>query len=190
MRMWITFYYPPLPYVTIKQTFFMYEEDLQEEDIATRENTVHSQKNWIIGEEKEQSVQLALSGRVPVTVTLENGAITPGDPITSSDISGVGMKAKKRGPIVGKALTSLNNQSPELFACTNPQTGETYLCGTVTVLVNVSWFDPAFALQDTVRIENDGSLHVQEVVADTGRFRTICIGSTCIDEEELEKLKD
>ncbi len=47
---------------------------------------------------------LALVGRVPVKVSTENGAISIGDPITSSSTAGVGMKATKAGAIVGIAL--------------------------------------------------------------------------------------
>lgn len=49
-------------------------------------------------------VQLALAGRVPVKVTNVGGAIEIGDPITSSNISGVGMKATKNGRVIGFAL--------------------------------------------------------------------------------------
>lgn len=48
---------------------------------------------------------VALSGRVPVKVTLKNGDINPGDYIATSDIPGVGMKATEPGRVIGKALT-------------------------------------------------------------------------------------
>ena len=47
---------------------------------------------------------VALAGRVPVKVSIENGDISPGDPLTSSSTPGVAMKATKSGPIIGKAL--------------------------------------------------------------------------------------
>ncbi|MFH1405537.1 MAG: hypothetical protein ABIH21_05645, partial [Patescibacteria group bacterium] len=47
---------------------------------------------------------VAIAGRVPVKISSINGAIIPGDPITSSHISGVGMKATQPGAIVGYAL--------------------------------------------------------------------------------------
>lgn len=49
---------------------------------------------------------IALSGRVPTNVTNENGSIEVGDPITSSSMAGVGMKATEAGTIVGYALES------------------------------------------------------------------------------------
>ncbi len=51
---------------------------------------------------------VSLAGRVPVKVSTENGAIAVGDFITSSSIPGVGMKASKAGPTVGRSLESFN----------------------------------------------------------------------------------
>ncbi len=54
---------------------------------------------------------IALTGRTYVYATTENGAIAPGDFLTSSSIPGYAMKVKKhrkaQGAIVGKAMTSL-----------------------------------------------------------------------------------
>ncbi|MBI2038141.1 MAG: hypothetical protein HYT15_04445 [Candidatus Magasanikbacteria bacterium] len=49
---------------------------------------------------------VTLSGRVPTKVSDENGPILAGDPIAASSLPGVGMKAKKDGVIVGRALES------------------------------------------------------------------------------------
>lgn len=56
--------------------------------------------------EEDNPIPVTLNGRVLVKVTNENGAIIPGDPLTSSSSPGVAMKATKSGPIVGKALGS------------------------------------------------------------------------------------
>jgi len=73
---------------------------------------------------------IALSGRVPVKITLENGAISPGDPLTASTtIEGRAQKATTSGPIIGKALESSSS-------CSDPGN-----C-TILALVQPSWFDP------------------------------------------------
>ncbi|MBI4058031.1 hypothetical protein HY405_01825, partial [Candidatus Microgenomates bacterium] len=54
---------------------------------------------------KDIPVLVALSGRVPVKVTAENGPIKPGDLLTSSSTPGVAMRATKAGQIVGQAMT-------------------------------------------------------------------------------------
>ncbi len=68
----------------------------------------------ILGEDlKKKSAHplpLALAGRVPVKVTAENGAIAPGDYLTSSSTPGTAMKATQAGTTVGMALESFNGQ--------------------------------------------------------------------------------
>jgi hypothetical protein len=54
--------------------------------------------------EASSSVDVALTGRVPVNVNMENGPILIGDPLTSSHVPGVAMKAKRPGMIIGYAL--------------------------------------------------------------------------------------
>jgi len=53
-----------------------------------------------------RAVLVALSGRVPVKVSNENGEIKPGDLLTSSNIPGVAMKATEPGRVIGMALES------------------------------------------------------------------------------------
>lgn len=53
---------------------------------------------------KDFPVSVALSGRVFVKVVTENGAILPGDYLTTSSTPGVAMKATKAGPIIGQAM--------------------------------------------------------------------------------------
>ena len=47
---------------------------------------------------------VGLVGRVPVKVSLENGPIAVGDPLTSSSTPGVAMKASRASQIIGYAL--------------------------------------------------------------------------------------
>ena len=75
---------------------------------------VSSQPGLVIGSTEDSSsgtpVLVALSGRVPVKVSAENGPIRPGDYITASSMPGVGMRATKAGPVIGKALTGYNGE--------------------------------------------------------------------------------
>ncbi len=75
-------------------------------------------------------IPIALSGRVPVKVSSENGIIQPGDFLTSSSLPGVAMKASKSGTVIGKALESYTNPYPN-------QTGK------IIVFINLSFFDPS-----------------------------------------------
>ncbi|MBI2049324.1 hypothetical protein HYT32_00190, partial [Candidatus Roizmanbacteria bacterium] len=69
---------------------------------------VSTRPGLVLGEGNRAGVPVfvALSGRVPIKVSGENGAIRPGDYLTASSIPGVAMKATRAGPIVGQALTS------------------------------------------------------------------------------------
>jgi parallel beta-helix repeat protein len=73
---------------------------------------------------EEHPVPIALSGRVPIKVSMENGVIYPGDPLTSSSTPGVAMKATKSGPIVGKALGAYSGSGT----------------GKIMVFINVGWY--------------------------------------------------
>ena len=56
------------------------------------------------GGEGKAAVPIALSGRVPIKVTTENGNIEPGDLLVPSSMPGVAMKASKPGYIIGRAF--------------------------------------------------------------------------------------
>ncbi|MCH8741440.1 hypothetical protein IH779_00905 [Patescibacteria group bacterium] len=76
--------------------------------------------------EEDNPMPIALSGRVTLKVSLENGPIAIGDPLTSSSIPGVAMRATRSGPIVGKALESFDSTQGEI--------------GKILVFVSVSYY--------------------------------------------------
>lgn len=76
------------------------------------------------------SPAIALTGRVPVKVSTENGAINPGDYLTSSSESGVAMRATQAGTVIGRALEGYSGV----------ETGE------ILVFVHTSWFGGSTAL--------------------------------------------
>jgi len=53
-----------------------------------------------------KTLPIALSGRVPVKISTENGAIMAGDYLTTSSTPGVAMKSTKNGAIIGTAMNS------------------------------------------------------------------------------------
>jgi hypothetical protein len=68
---------------------------------------------------------VAITGRVYVKATAANGAIVPGDLLTSSDLAGYAMKATDRdqafGAIIGKALTGLDKNTGLVLVLVNLQ---------------------------------------------------------------------
>jgi len=86
--------------------------------------------------EPEQILRpVALTGRVPVKVNLENGPIAIGDYLTSSNVPGVAMKATGRGKVVGMALESLGEYK------INPETGY----GMVMMFIDIGWYNGSSA---------------------------------------------
>jgi len=63
-------------------------------------------------------VRLAISGRVPVKISNENGNIEVGDLLTTSSVEGHAMKCNNLnscfGAIIGKALTASNEELGEV----------------------------------------------------------------------------
>lgn len=80
----------------------------------------------------ENVMPVALSGRVPLKVSLENGEIKPGDSLTSaSSTPGVAMKAMRPGRIIGFALES--------FSATTTNATTTIEDNLILAFVNPSW---------------------------------------------------
>ncbi len=72
------------------------------------------------GKEKGKDLRaIALVGRVPVKVSLENGEIAVGDPLTSASIPGYAMKATKPGMIIGRAMEAFTSSTWDVRRVTN-----------------------------------------------------------------------
>jgi hypothetical protein len=69
--------------------------------------------------------EVAIAGRVYVRATAANGAIEPGDLLTTSDVSGHAMKAtdsdRSHGAIIGKAMTGLKDGTGLVLVLVNLQ---------------------------------------------------------------------
>jgi hypothetical protein len=82
-------------------------------------------------------VQIATSGTLRVLVSDINGAISRGDFITASPITGVGMRATNNARIVGVAQGPIEGATTETIKSSD-NTEQTVTIGEVPVLVNVS----------------------------------------------------
>jgi len=92
----------------------------------------------------EDGPRLALAGRVPTKVNLENGPIKAGDPITSSSTAGVGMRASRAGRIVGIALEDYGPQttdySNERAVDSSQNAVDNFAVGKIIVFVEPGWY--------------------------------------------------
>ncbi len=80
-------------------------ENGESADFATKASLEAIEENKkLITQDKAKVVAVALEGRVPLKVTLENGVIKKGDYLTASSKPGYAMKATEPGQIIGRAL--------------------------------------------------------------------------------------
>jgi hypothetical protein len=107
---------------------------------------VSTKPGFLLAGTKDKDVKtaaIALVGRVPVKVSLENGDITIGDPLTSASMPGYAMKATKPGMIIGHAMedfAELTSTSTQELSTTSTNTG------TVIMVVQTGYY---FGSQET-----------------------------------------
>jgi hypothetical protein len=144
---------------------------------------------------------VALSGRVDIKVSTANGVIKAGDLLTSSSKPGVAVKAVDPGRVIGVALQSFDDGEPS---------------GVIKVFVNPHWSPGAFAEtnisnddfpdfslqglldQFTLAVKNslrklgvlvqNGIAKVKQLFAEKVTTDQLCIGQTCVTEEQLKEL--
>ncbi|MEN9328200.1 MAG: hypothetical protein RI947_1008, partial [Candidatus Parcubacteria bacterium] len=99
-----------------------------------------------IRDQGQNAVPVALSGRVPIKITTENGPIKAGDLLTSSSTPGAAMKATQPGVVVARALEDYNNT-------------DTHAVGKIMSFINVTWHDPQLS------VTAQGNLHADYPIA-------------------------
>jgi hypothetical protein len=88
---------------------------------------------------KDNQVQVATNGTVPVLVADINGPIAQGDHITASPISGVGMKATDNVRVIGIAQGAMENADKQTYTDKSGQK-HSVMIGQVPLLVNVAYY--------------------------------------------------
>ena len=151
---------------------------------------------------------VALVGRVPVKVNLENGPIKPGDYLTSSSKPGEAMKATQPGRIIGQALEAYDGskqKSPGVITVENEfnqkkgtdtlpvpalKSGE----AKIMVYVTTGWYDPSMMFSSEGELVlNTATNTVTPVNGSTplnniGAFATAVAGKIKASLVETEKL--
>ncbi|MFH0959055.1 MAG: putative metal-binding motif-containing protein, partial [Pseudomonadota bacterium] len=146
---------------------------------------------------------VALTGRVPVKISAENGPIEIGDPLTSASSSpGLAMKAMGAGKILGYALeafgTTTMSGSPtattsESQAVGLPDIGEILAfislqernAGELTVFENSNGNIEVRTLTQNglatlFAVDGEGALVVNKI-----KTQQLCVGSVCVTEKEF-----
>ncbi|MDP3697585.1 MAG: hypothetical protein Q8R55_06265, partial [Candidatus Taylorbacteria bacterium] len=160
------------------------------------------------------SVPVALAGRVPVKITLENGPINAGDYLTVSITQpGYAMKATQAGMALGVALESMT-----LASYQQQITGG--LTPLVMMFINMGYWIPSFAeategVAASASVEfvysgmsintlfeaiiskfnslmniviQKGLIKVAEIITDKFTTKQLCIEDVCIDKAQLQDL--
>lgn len=100
------------------------KEEVQRSTGATYDDRIagiiSTQPGFLAGENLVGHVPVALTGRVPTYVSGENGAISIGDPLTTSSKPGYAMKATEPGPIVGYAMEAFTGNTGAIIAVVRP----------------------------------------------------------------------
>jgi len=145
------------------------------------------------------TVSIALVGRVPVKISLENGPIAVGDHLTiSKTLPGYAMKATEAGTSVGIALEPVS----ELASSSQKS---------ILIFVNLGYWAPAASssqaqvdivhsinsdlLSGIIEYFKEVILTVKGLVADTIESRSIktekfCLDDVCVDKQQLQQLLD
>ncbi len=148
----------------------------------------------------QQTKPLALSGRVLLKVSTDNGPIRVGDRITSSNLPGIGMKATTAGMTVGTALeattdnlqlTTGDYQKIMVFVGAQywaPQLTTDNL--PLTTPASGSWLSGTFESLFAMIVEAFRS--VLGIVFERGKIGAdqLCAGTVCVNEQQLQQLLD
>jgi hypothetical protein len=101
---------------------------------------VSTTPGFVAGAYTENSYPIALVGRVPVSVSTENGMIKAGDRITAASIAGYGMRATVAGRVIGTALETMD--LAKMKTCpAGGQGGTDTRCGQIMVFVNLADYE-------------------------------------------------
>jgi len=158
---------------------------------------------WIVGMEDDDSLMMALSGRVPAIVAVKNNEeIKPGDPITTSALPGIGMKATKPGSIIGKALESFEAKeckdisSLEEITWLNDEDCFKLPDGTyiskITVLVSVSYWEPEnYEEEQNEKIETntESIAELKQQIKDQQTLLEKAFTENELQQKQIEQLK-
>ncbi len=129
---------------------------------------------------------VAIAGRAPVKVCLENGSIEVGDPLTSSSIPGVGAKATVAGQIIGYALEPFNNNNEKEKIIVFISLGQ------IGNDLDVQQSSSGQIVQIDIKSELSSlGLNVNEygvLEVDTLKIRELCVGSVCVTEAEFQEV--
>ena len=149
---------------------------------------------------------IALTGRIPAKVSMEGGAINVGDRITTSSVSGVGMKATSTSQTtVGYALESYSGEGGGKLVYEKNSLGDV---GKILVFVNLAEGRLSSSISNgtmTTNLDAGGNsiLNIKSLISQSGKWsisedgvltvekiqtKKLCLEDICITRDDLKKL--
>jgi hypothetical protein len=122
-----------------------------------------------VDREGVKAMPVALSGRVPVKVSTENGKISVGDYLTTSETPGVAMKATEAGAIIGTAMSSYDGEDAGqilVFIKNGFSMGSTSVAGDSTKSVEKEISETESVEEEDSRTESMGLEAITETISD------------------------
>ncbi len=181
---------------TYRKTVSTYEQKIA--------GVISTNPTLVLGSGKTSSTAvMAMIGRVPVKVNLENGPIKKGDYLVSSNQPGVAMKATESGMAIGMALEDYEvvSNSNKILVYVNPrfvygsfnENGEFEIFSSEIEPTEFSLLDNftksiAGSLKKLGLVIYEGILKVKELFAGKIMTDQLCVGETCVDENILKQL--
>ena len=181
---------------TYRKTVSTYEQKIA--------GVISTNPTLVLGSGKTSSTAvMAMIGRVPVKVNLENGPIKKGDYLVSSNQPGVAMKATEPGMAIGMALEDYEvvSNSNKILVYVNPrfvygsfnENGEFEIFSSEIEPTEFSLLDNftksiAGSLKKLGLVIYEGILKVKELFAGKIMTDQLCVGETCVDENILKQL--
>ncbi len=148
----------------------------------------------VLGGVADNAYPVALSGRVPVLVTNENGPIYAGDRVTAASRPGFAMKAIHAGRVLGQAISDTTDWT--VCEGEDPENREALLCATAFVFVNLSDYqgvpvEVAMAEKKDTGLEGDAELDgVEQGLEGEGASIRLATAMPTKQENILNFLKD
>jgi hypothetical protein len=146
---------------------------------------------------------VALSGRVPVQVSMENGPINIGDPLTISSVAGIAMKAADPSqPVIATALEFIS-QNGSIMAFVRSSITSGIVLGTSTPAEELNRTNDSLASEFQNLLAGTETWLTGRLVAVNGFFgdifaknvtsqnvttQELCVGSTCVTETQLKQI--
>jgi hypothetical protein len=165
---------------------------------ATMLGIISTKPGVLLNRQSTSSYPVALAGKVPVRVSLENGPINSGDKLTSGSVPGTAMKATADGATIAIALESYDSSSTSttIMAFVHLGWNSTLLNSAISgTSVTTTATNSGSLLTDIISALKQFGITIQQGVIEATEFiankmttNELCVGQTCVTEAQLKEL--